>query len=185
MITIRRLVRSAARATAYSAAALFRWSGDHIEQLKLIFVVIAAFWVLFEYKAKEEQTRASNTWEYVKQSNSQELISVDQRLRVNSQAASARMKNVPSTNKVQRDLVLWHAAQAVADDVWKMHGFYNGLAVCANSGVCSPKAACSLFGLSLKIFSENYTPYFDFLRAETNFDAMTQIRMLLANKYCT
>ncbi len=158
----------------------------HIELVKLVFAVIAALWVLFEYRAKQEEGRVAQTLEHVKRWNTEEIAQADRKINdfiidpVNKPKLDAAKGNKQALDDFMTD-----AAKAkLSTEVWKIYNFYNNVAVCVDAELCEAVSACRYFGSQMKIFLENFGAYFEEFRKSYKYDALTQIHAMLAIKAC-
>jgi hypothetical protein len=169
-------------------ADLGKWVGKYNEQIKIVFVVVAALWVLIEYKHKQEEARIERTIDYIKRSSMGELLAAEVKMTQywTNKATDQRVNALPKQDKkAYADFIVETVERSLTTEVWQMFNFYKSLAICVNARLCDPTTACIRFQRDIKIFIENYGPYFEHYHAKYHDDALRPIRTLLAQKTCT
>jgi len=169
-------------------SAFGQWTGKYNELIKLAFVIVAAFWVLFEYKGKQEEARVERTIGYINQSTKDDLLKAEISMTkfLTNKATVEKLNSLPEGDKkAYADFMVQIVENSLMTEVWQTYNFYKSLAICVNANLCEAATACIRFRRDLDIFIENFGPYFERYRSEHHDDALKPIRTLLAGKSCT
>jgi hypothetical protein len=180
--------RAPGRAIKKSLSTLANWMGRYNEQIKIIFALVAAIWVLVEYRGKQEETRIERAIDYMKRSSMGELLAAELKMTQywTDQGIVQKLESMPKGDKkIFADFISESVEKSLKIEVWRVFNFYNSLAICVNGQLCDPTAACNSFKRDIKVFIENYGPYFEQYRAIHYDDALKPIRTMLAHKACS
>src|SRR5262249_32092492 len=147
-------------------------------------VVIAAIWVLVEYRGKQDETKTARVIDYVNNASDRLApvqLKVAQFWKRDPDAKSAReISDRAKFAATIADLV----ETKLEAEAWQQIDYYNGLALCVNAGLCSAEAACSIAGQETKVFLENEGPYFEKLGKEFKYDILKPMRAMVAMRPC-
>jgi hypothetical protein len=169
-------------------SALKRWLaalGTYHEQIKIAFTIFASIWILGEYKAKQHESRVERSAAYMKQGGGEkvtdaEIKSALFRLQPDFKA---RLDKIPKGDKAAFEAFSIENGKRLEEEIWRRLQFYNGLAVCVNSGLCDSETACSGFNADIRVYFENYGPYFSKYQNDYQHDALRPVREMM-EQYC-
>lgn len=118
--------------------------GTNTEQIKIVFTVIAAIYVLVQYQSSLSEAAVKQTMSFQARHSEGDLLKAhldldsmllnpdNQKLLAASKKPSEEIDKLVKTNKYERDVI------TLAD-------FYGQLATCVQSGVCKAETACAVF----------------------------------------
>lgn len=165
----------------------FKCIRTNAEVIKIVFALCAAGWILIEYSAKQKQARIERTVDYAKKLDEGALLAADLKMTLFwlEPAILQELQSLPQGDKEAfANFIVKKVESSLKQEVWQLFGFYRGLAICVNTGLCDPSTACSRFRHDLMVFSENYGPYFERYYKAYHDDALQPIRMLLKTQQC-
>jgi hypothetical protein len=162
------------------------WVGRYQEQIKLLFAVIAAVWILTEYWSKQHEARVERTVAYIKQMSEGRLLSAELAMTKywTDPAIDERLRSVRGDQKKFDEIVIESVEKSLFTEVWRTYNFYKALSICVTEGLCDADTACRRFRRDLPIFLGNTSAYFEKYHKNFQDDAMKPIRGLLAHPAC-
>jgi hypothetical protein len=145
-------------------SAAWAWLGANHEQVKIVFVVVAGLYVLFEYRVQVQADRVKHAVEYVEkydESKSSGGMARLDALWLSSDVRDLRerMKKEPAVTRADQfhrqfaELVQNHNLIA---DVYRMLTHFRKVAICAESGLCNADTLCRFMFDDIQSFRETY-----------------------------
>jgi hypothetical protein len=129
--------------------------GADAEQIKLIFAVVAAGYVLFEYQSSLRETAVKQTMEfqtrYAEDEVSKAHLDLDSML-LNFDTQKLLLA-APSPSETITELVIKNKFEG---HVIILADFFGQLATCVQSGVCDLETACAVFKSRVAAHWNNY-----------------------------
>jgi hypothetical protein len=126
--------------------AFWSWLGTSHDQVTIAFGVIAAFYVLFEYRSNATDTEIKRTLDLQTRYGQKELLDARYKLEsywLSSKSADDLAKAAgPTKNEKITQVVL---DQKLDGNVFLLADFYNQVAVCVKERICDRKTACAAF----------------------------------------
>ena len=136
---------------------LWSWIGVNDVQIKLVFALIGAAYVIFQYNAHVINTRVERAVTHWKEAHKGEFYEIANAL--NQFYTSDKYKKWSKTTTHEtyhQDLIEELAAQSLNNNVYSLLGVYGGIAICAKSNLCDGETSCALFFEEIQGFRENY-----------------------------
>jgi len=139
--------------------ALWTWLGTDHDQVKILFAVIAALYILWEYHDKQVEYRVSKTYDFQVRLASNELQKA--RLDLNLLLISNKPA-IDAAGSGGSDLIasLVHSNQ-MERNVLLLADFYSQVADCSKLNLCELDVACQAFREPVIAFRNNFYPLFD------------------------
>ncbi len=155
---------------------MWSWSGRNHEQVKIVFAIIAAAYVIFEYRAGVSSDQVERSLTYAEIHATGEIAESSMRLYGFwfSEEADSFFEDVNSNNYDQKLVELIYAND-LTRDVYDIQRFYNQLALCANGDLCDSETSCDYFFDTVQAFRETYRPYLRRISTRYNEDILESI----------
>jgi hypothetical protein len=159
--------------------------GTYNEQIKIAFALIAAIWILCEYRAKQHETRVERSAEYMKQHAAEKVVDAEIKSVLYRLTPDflARRDAIPEGDRQAFEQFAITNGEKLADEVWRRLHFYKSLAICVKSGLCDAETACSRFKTDMTIYLANYGPYFAKYLKTHQHDALQPVREM-TEQFC-
>lgn len=133
---------------------MWKWVGKNEKQIKIIFTLIAAAYIVFEYQVKVKQDHIANSIDYVHSYAEGKIL--DSRERLDAFWLSNRVIEVNrklqdepnSTIRIKRyHEIIPHLLRTSGQsrDVYKILQFYRDVGLCVNAGLCDRETVCNYF----------------------------------------
>jgi hypothetical protein len=146
-----------------AVAALWSWLGIHNEQIKILFAVVAALWILAEYKGKQEDARIERTVYYIKRSESPEWLAADLAITkywLDDDHRKQLAALPKGDQQAYADLIISAVDMSLTGPVWTQYNFHKNVAICVNTNQCDLPTACKVLQREMAVFVGSYFPYF-------------------------
>jgi hypothetical protein len=155
--------------------------GTYSEQIKLAFALVAAIWILFEYRAKQHESRIERSAEYMKQGAAEKVVDAEIKSIVFRLTPDflQRRDAIPKDDRRAFEAFAIANGEKLVEEVWRRLHFYKSLAICVKSGLCDADTACARFSTDIAIYFENYGPYFANYREKYQHDALQPVRQMM------
>ncbi len=149
---------------------MWKWIGKNEKQIKIVFTLIAAFYIIFEYQTKLQQDRIAHSMNYVHRYTSVPVLEVKERLDsfwLSDQIQGVSRKLIseadPSVRFKQYSTVISQLLRTSGrdHDVYRILQFYRNVGLCVSAGRCDYKTVCDYFFTDMRSFQSNYRPLFD------------------------
>jgi hypothetical protein len=144
------------------------WLGANKEQLAIVFTVIAAGYVLYEYHASQVDADVKRTMDFQSRYSEKELLTARTALddvlfdpEFEQKKAATGLKGNDAISKMITDLKLASNVRLLAD-------FYGQVATCMKNELCDRQTACAAFQKGAAELRDNY--YGLFVRWEHNWN---------------
>jgi hypothetical protein len=164
---------------------LWRWIGADNEQIKIIFALVAATWIIVEYRIKQHELRVERTVSYVKKATEDKFIEDSIKLTrgLLDPDMMTRLESVEG-DKEKYAKIMKEFAEKNFSETWRIYNFYNDLATCVNENLCDSATACRRFHREISVFVSNTAPYFDDYHKKYHDDAFKAIRKMQSDASC-
>lgn len=155
--------------------------GQYHEHIKIAFAMIAALWVLMEYRGKQYEQRVERAVNYIKQASESSLLDAEVKTTLTwvDPAFLAKVKAATGDREAVNKLLANSIEQSLTKEVWNTFNFYKSLSICVNADLCDAKTACARFERDIRIFNENTASYFVQYMNNYRDDAIKPIRAFL------
>lgn len=149
---------------------MWKWVGENEKQIKIVFTLIAAIYVVFEYQVKVKQDHIANTIDYVHRYADGKILESRERLDVfwlSNRVIKVNRKLQAETNSTIRikryHEIIPHLLRTSgrSRDVYKILQFYRDVGLCVHTGRCDRETACNYFFTDMQSFRENYRALLD------------------------
>ena len=134
----------------------WKWLGDNKDQLTILFAVIAAGYVLYEYRGNQDASRIARTMEFATRYSEKELlgarIALDNVLfdeGFDKKRAATGLKGNDAISKIITDMKLDSNVRLLAD-------FFGQVATCMKNSLCDIGTTCAAFRQGTKELRNNY-----------------------------
>ena len=148
------------------------WSAKNKEQLTILFTIIAAFYVWFEYTGNQIDAKIKRTMDFQARYSEKELLSARTALdnllfdpNLNKILAGTGLKGNDAISAVVIDRKLDPHVRLLAD-------FYGQVATCMKHSLCDADTACATFRLGAKELRDNYYGLFERWQKDWNTNLM-------------
>jgi hypothetical protein len=132
------------------------WLGDSKEQLTVVFTIIAACYVLYEYHASQTDANIKRTMDFQARYSEKELLRARVALdnvffdkNFEKMRADTGLKGNDAVSAIITDLKLDSNVRLLAD-------FYGQIATCMKNSLCDVDTACSAFHQGAKELRNNF-----------------------------
>jgi len=141
------------------------WIKANDVQLKILFSVVAALYVLAEYSMKGHEAKVEKTLKYVERHTQFEVAAARRKLDAFwlSKPVSEWQKllNPANYNTVVPDMM---QKRDLLGEIKVLTAFYNELSQCVNKRICDGPTACQFFFEEVQSFRHNYKWHLDELQ---------------------
>jgi len=134
----------------------WKWLEDNKEQLTILFTVIAAGYVLYEYRNSQADANIKRTLDFQARFSEKEFLSARTNLdnilfdpHFDDKLAKTGLKGNEAMSKLILDAKLDPSVRLLAD-------FYGQVATCMMNSLCDLETACATFRQRVKEFRDNY-----------------------------
>jgi hypothetical protein len=163
---------------------LWKWIGANDKQLRAVFTVVAAVYVVWQYQTNVRNQRIAQASDYfVLKDRRDQVLEAQYKLEKflhgkAYQDFSAAMQKVPEDLKEASYKV--GLPKLVDDsnedkDVYTIIRFYGDLDLCVKASNCDPNTVCRYFFQDMQDFRENYRPLFDSSPDSSSAKAMSEL----------
>lgn len=172
---------------------MWSWFGRNEVQIKIIFAIVAAMYVVFEYRMNVWDDKISRTLDYIKQYNSGEILEASVSLNSFwiSDEATNFFTNVTPENYT-REIIMLIIEKQWYDEIYKLHNFYSDLSMCANNSICDVDTACEFFFDDIQSFRETYRVFLEDVSGKWGEDISSEVQTFVKTRcqtqfksYCT
>jgi hypothetical protein len=138
------------------------WVGSNHEQVKILFAVLAAFFVVVEYLGKANEAAVAKTLEYVKRFNETEIAAARKKLDafLDQRSVEPWGKQLNPRN-YDREITTRLYERGLTSDVRLLGHFYREVGLCVQGKICNAAKACHFFFTDIQEFMHNYKPYLE------------------------
>jgi hypothetical protein len=136
---------------------LWAWLGKNEAQIKIVFALVAAAYVIFEYNAHVESTRVERSvaaWKEVRQGGFYKSASALNQFYTSNDYKQWLKTTTPET--YHHRLIEELEVRSLSNDIYALRGLYGGVAICAKSNLCDKGTTCTLFFDEIQAFRETY-----------------------------
>jgi hypothetical protein len=139
--------------------ALWTWLGTDHDQVKILFAVIAALFILWEYHDKQVENRVSKTYDF------QTRLASDESQKARLDLNFLLINNTPAIKAAgtgASDLIADLVRKANLErEVLLLVDFYTQAATCAKLNLCELDVACEAFRAPVVAFRNNFYSLFE------------------------
>jgi hypothetical protein len=149
---------------------MWKWIGTNEKQIKIVFAIIAAMYIGFEYRAKVKQDKIARAISYVEKHEQEKILEAREHLRgfwLTGPVKELRERlksSIPPEKRPEqyhKEMVaLLHSSGRIAE-VNSLLSFYGSVALCVNISHCDDKTVCRYFFDEIQRFRENYRALLD------------------------
>jgi hypothetical protein len=145
---------------------LWSWIGKNDKQIKIIFAAVAAFYVLFEYRAAIHQNQITTAISYVTKHDEGKILESREHLydfwlgQTMSQFIQ-QQHSLPKEERIKRytqEFPQLVKASGCLADVYSLLSFYRDVALCVRVSNCDSKTICSYLFDDIQSFRDTYRP---------------------------
>lgn len=142
---------------------VWKWLGDNEKQVKMVFAVVAAAYVICEYRIKVSSDRAAAAMSYLNKYDEEKMLQARQKvLHDLVEAIQEQMKTIPRDQLLKTyDAQLEQRVNSSEDTkqgIYMLLEFYRDLGVCVESSGCDARATCGYFFGDIQSFRELCRP---------------------------
>ncbi len=139
--------------------AIWNWVGAHHDQVKIVFAVCAALFILWEYHDKQIEERVSKTYDFQARLASGDLQKA--RLDLNF-LLIGNWPTIKAAGPGGSDLIAEMVRKAQLErNVLLLADFYTQAATCARLNLCELGVACAAFKTPVVAFRHNFFSLFE------------------------
>ena len=136
---------------------MWSWIKRNDAQLKIVFAVVAALYVLFEYRGKLEADRLQRSLDYISRYDQGNLFEANRKLSkfwLSSEVAEWEM-NVEKDH-YHEELAVLLQGHSLVDEAYELLMFYRNASICARTTLCKGETICRFFFSDVQDFRETY-----------------------------
>jgi hypothetical protein len=164
------------------------WLGENDTQLKTIFTLVAAFYVVWQYRINLRNEQIARAASYFAKNDEAQILQaqIDLYTFQRDDPALTRFLNENRAEKqdqvrkktYKEKLPQLYKAGGMEKNVYTLLQFYSDLALCVKASACDPSTACSYFFNFVQGFRETYRPMLN------DSDPQTQVIGELVEEKC-
>lgn len=141
----------------------WKWLGDNDKQVKIVFAIIAAVYVIAEYRIKVHSDRAAAAMSYLNKYDEEKMLQVREKvLHDLVEALVIQMSTVPEDKRVKaysdQFQQRFNSNEDTKQGIYTLLEFYRDLGVCVESSNCDSHAICGYFFDDIQSFREMCRP---------------------------
>jgi len=146
---------------------LWSWIGESEKQIKIAFAVVAALYVVWEYRSAIHQNRVTTAIGYVTKHDEGKILEsrehlYDFWLGQSMSQFIHEQQSLPRKDRVKRydqELPQLLKASGRQDDVYNLLSFYRDVALCVRVFNCDRETVCTYLFDDIQAFRDNYRPF--------------------------
>jgi hypothetical protein len=144
---------------------VWKWVGENEKQIKIVFTLIAAAYVVFEYQVKIKQDHIANSLEYVRRYADGKIFNSRERLDAfwlsklvmeENQKLQAEPNTTIRIKRYHEIIPHLLRTSGQSHDVYKILQFYRDVGLCVHARRCDRETVCNYFFTDMQSFRENY-----------------------------
>ncbi|MBI4128296.1 MAG: hypothetical protein HY459_04490 [Parcubacteria group bacterium] len=139
---------------------IWKWVGNNDTQLKILFTVVAAFYVAVQYYLRVEEGKVQVTLQYIQKYDQGDVVKATTAVGTFwiSDEAKQFFKRAKPDN-YDNEFMKLADQNKMGPHIYVIRRFFQSLALCANNNVCDGQTVCDFFFDDLQAFRETYRPY--------------------------
>lgn len=148
------------------ASAIWSWIGKNEKQIKILFTLVAALYIVWEYRQTVYRSRVERAIGYVRDYDEGKVL--ETRERISDFWLSKEMTDflreqraLPGEERATRyenELPKLIETSGRLNDAYNLLNFYRDLSLCVQVSDCDRNTVCSYFFEDVQSFRENYRP---------------------------
>lgn len=140
---------------------IWRWVKNNDKQLKILFTIVAAFYIAIQYYLRVEEGKVELSLQYIQKYDQGNVVKATTALGTFwiSDEAEQFFKRVNPDNYDDELMELVDQKKINPHHIYVISGFFRSLALCANNDVCDGQTVCDFFFDDIQAFRETYRPY--------------------------
>jgi hypothetical protein len=144
---------------------MWKWIGENEKQLKILFAIIAALYVVVEYGENVRQDRIANTMFYIHDYVDGKISETRAHLNAFMTGDTVKLEfdNLRGERNPWKRAELYNKRMVgliknahLTGDIDRLLDYYQGIAVCVQTDRCDRGTACGYFFNDIQDFRENY-----------------------------
>lgn len=171
---------------------MWNWLGDSEKQIKLIFTVLAAIYIYFEYNDKRQQDRIGNSMDYIRRYTDEKGSIYPAREHLFNFWIDRKNVNVIKKLKIKSSPKIYDEtipkmlkSLNLHLDVYKILIFYRDINICVQANRCDQKVICSYFFKEIQDFRENYRAILSEWTQTIGESAPVELEQLMLQETCS